>query len=227
MDCPICASANVIRGGAVWNSRCGSCGWTWDDPSLLPSIEVADSIGEVIGWRAWDVVDTPDGVRIKSQGAGGAGANDLWNPGEVLSARCAKGNGHRSPDEGCTCGFYAAANREHLTTLSYHRYDQRHANTIIGEVYMDGKVVPATLGFRAENIWPMRMVVPTTLPVRNLRGIEYGWQLASALIESYGQYGVTVDLQDTLRAKPRGQRTTEWCHCGRMKNEAGKCPRHG
>lgn len=175
-------------------------------------------LGERQGFRAWDIAETPDGPRLRSQGYGGSGSSGIWTPGEVQTARCARGNNHRAPDEGCTCGFYCASSRSHLVSLNkYHRYDLRGTRSVVGTVYMDGKVLVHTLGFRAENIWPVEILVPYT-----------EWKLANDLQAAYGEWGVTVALDNTLRA---GKRFTPeydpvaYCHCGRQLL-GGECPRH-
>lgn len=211
--CPVCASTAVTTGHGTWNSHCSACAWQWDDPSLLPSIEIPDSVGEVVAFRAWNIAHTPEGPRLTSQGAG-PNAHDVWNPGQVLSAKCNHGQGHRAPDEGCTCGFYAARDRAHLVSLPYHRLTPE---TVIGKVMIDGKVVPATLGYRGENIWPVEIAVPYHL-----------WTLARDLNEAYSPWGVKVTTDYTHRARAFGEPVeTEYCHCGRIKSRAGLCPRHG
>ena len=220
--CPICSSTHVQHSGGIWNSTCGQCGWVWDDPALLPAIEIPDSIGEVTGVRAWNIVETYEGPRITSQGYGGDGAHGIWNPGEVLTAHCNKRLGHRSPDEGCTCGFYAAKDREHLIEIGrYHVHrDDKNASDkrVIGTVMMDGKVVPATLGFRGENIWPVEIRVPFIWP-----------ELAIGLNLAYSPYGVKVGVDNTQDKRPWGSEKVarpDYCHCGRKLVDR-KCPRHG
>ena len=63
-----------------------------------------------------------------------------------------------SPDElshlDCTCGVYAAKNREHIREIAYERLG------IHGEVYLWGTVVEHRLGWRAQFAYPKTFFLP-------------------------------------------------------------------
>ena len=220
--CPICSSTNLRSefasgGGAGFQQfRCMDCAWEWrDDPTaeeLSAAILVPDVVDDVIGWRAWNVIETSDGPRLASQGYGGAGASGLWIPGQPMHAHCTRGGSHRSPDEGCSCGYYAARTREHLLGLDhYHRYDRSNGPVVIGQLQMWGKIVPATLGWRAEIVYPKRVLVP----------YEF-WQVVNPLREAYGE-SVEIELETTL-VLPKSDEP-RWCRfCGaQMPQRSPKC----
>src|SRR5208283_2116363 len=84
-----------------------------------------------------------------------------WLPGRPLAAGCRVatrgtivgcgegGHGaHESPHSACTCGVYAAKNRDHLRRVGY------EGRGIHGEVYLWGTVVEHILGWRAQFAYP-------------------------------------------------------------------------
>lgn len=217
-----CGSTNIAAefqsggGSGFAQFRCRDCAWTWHDTptkeELGAAVTVPDVMDDVIGWRAWNVITTTDGPRLASQGYGGSGASGLWIPGEPMHALCTRGGGHRSPDEGCSCGYYAARTREHLMSLdSYHRYDRSSHPVVMGELQMWGKVIPATLGWRAEIVYPKHVRVP----------YEF-WQLVNPLKEAYGE-SVDFTLETTLVLPKTDE--PRWCrYCGsQMKDRNPKC----
>lgn len=172
----------------------------------MDDLTVPDHIGEVVGFRAWHIVETPEGVRLASTGFGGPHSRQLWEPGAVVRAICDKG--HTPGDARCSCGFYAAVSREHLLSLNrYHRYDNG-TPTVVGQVAMDGQVTVASLGWRAENAWPMSLEVPPPF-----------WRYVEPLKAEYGPYNVTVALANTLTVPDTGPR---WCGTCGAKIQPGK-----
>jgi hypothetical protein len=111
-----------------------------------------------------------------------------WQPGQPLEARCGppagtivtRAEGGLGADElphlDCTCGVYAAKNREHLHEIDYERFG------IHGEVYLWGTVVEHRLGWRAQFAYPKSLFLPpdrvpikiTELDARLKTLIEYG-----------------------------------------------------
>lgn len=182
-------------------------------PPTPDGINVPDKLGEVIGWRAWHIADTSEGMRLASTGYGGKYSRQVWIPGEVNDAICPKG--HRAADPQCGCGFYAARTRDHLLSLNrYHLYGHGAKATVavIGQVAMDGQVNVCTLGWRAEHAWPLNIHVP----------YEY-WRLVEPLSEAYGAWGVEVALDNTL-VMPADD-GPKWCRkCGiKLKPRVPKC----
>jgi hypothetical protein len=133
----------------------------YDDATSGKTV-VPDVIGEVIGWRVWRVLHPSDEkkIRLQSLGAGGAQHSAIWTPGKIMEAFCSQP--HTPPQEKCSCGFYAAITREHLMSMHYHSgfdYDTRTDVLVVGEVAMQGKVIPGTLGWRAQRVRPLRVMV--------------------------------------------------------------------
>lgn len=193
---------------------CSACMTIFTPPrNTSDTLEVPDELGEVIGYRAWHIADTSDGIRLTSTGWGGKYANAVWIPGEVNAAVCDQG--HTAADEHCRCGFYAARTRDHLLSLNrYHLYGkgQKAVVAVVGQVAMDGQVVTCSQGWRGQNAWPINVCVP----------YEH-WRLVAPLREAYGPWGVQVDLDNTLVMPEAG--APAWCHkCGvKMKPRAPKC----
>lgn len=220
--CPTCGggSATKMSGNTY---ACASCMSTFDLMDALRAafasgntpgrMQMPDELGEVIGFRAWHIIDTSEGVRLASTGYGGAHSRQVWIPGDVNHAICDKA--HTPADLHCSCGFYAAVSREHLLSLNtYHLYDKgnRVVPVAIGQVMMDGQVVVATLGWRGENAWPISVLVPHLF-----------WKYATPLAAEYGPYGVEVRLDNTLvMPKSKGPK---WCtKCGaKLKDRTPKC----
>ena len=109
---------------------------------------IPDYISPIIGYRTWQW----DSLGLKSLN------DEPWVPGRALEARC------RdfplicdAPHKLCTCGIYAARNLEHLIDIGYMRGD------LHGEVYLWGKVVEHSLGYRAQFAYPKSIVLPTEM----------------------------------------------------------------
>jgi hypothetical protein len=108
-------------------------------------------------------------------------------PREAKKAECVKGRKHteRLPVESCRCGFYATRDLEQLLTeTNYHYVAARSGITVIGEVSMWGKVIPASQGWRAEIAYPRELFLPYE-----------AWDKAAPLAEAYG---VPVRLRNIL-----------------------------
>ena len=134
-----------------------------------------DLIEEVVGWRAWTIkLSEPKRPVLYSPVRDGSWPPDAW-----FVAEC--GRGHQPPGEHCSCGVYAARDREHLDDLRY-AYDDRLA--VIGEVGLAGRVVVGTMGWRAERARVRRLFVP----------YEH-WPFVAPLAATYR---VPVDLANTL-----------------------------
>jgi hypothetical protein len=134
---------------------------------LRPDLRVPDVVGEIIGWRAWQVVGGPhEFPLLKSV----THKSTLWHPNHWTLATCQgepvckKGtlvrprNDGRIPGEGCRCGLYAARDRAHLIQMGYHRAGGQIV--FIGEVGLTGKVIPGDQGWRAEKGRIVRLYVP-------------------------------------------------------------------
>lgn len=125
-----------------------------------------DMLGEVIAWRAWRVIGTPKLPMLSSVSVRAC----IWHPDRWTLAECRvrglqlgrcpnpAGDG-RIPSESCTCGLYAARDREQLVHLGYNRGGSSDV-VFIGQVGMTGKVIPGTQGWRAEKARIVRLFVP-------------------------------------------------------------------
>jgi len=168
-----------------------------DEPYEEPitgQVIVPDVIGEISGWRVWRVLHPrdPEKIRLQSLGAGGKPHQIVWSPGKVMEAYCT--HSHVPPAEKCSCGFYAARTREHLLSMHYHsgfNYDDKLSVLVVGEVAMQGKIIPGTQGWRAQRVRPLRISV---LPSR--------WKVLPLLQAKYPK--VEFKLENWLSQKPRG-----------------------
>jgi hypothetical protein len=100
---------------------------------------------EVDGWRAWSVVER-DGTFLLSS----LTRAEEWAPGEPFVATCSRRR-HRAPGRGCSCGVYAAADRNELARLG------RIAGAAIGQVSLWGQVAQHSRGYRAGAAYPSRI----------------------------------------------------------------------
>jgi preprotein translocase subunit YajC len=117
-------------------------------------VNIPDYISPVVGYRAWRW----NATGLKSLNG------EPWLPGRPLAAECqaaARGTrvkavhgDHELPHPNCTCGVYAAKNREHLRRVGY------EGRGIHGEVYLWGTVVEHKLGWRAQFAYPKSLFLP-------------------------------------------------------------------
>jgi hypothetical protein len=124
---------------------------------------VRESAEPVVGWRAWIVAETSDGLRL------GSVLHDvLWPLGRPLVAECRRHEDpfaeavppHPVPGPVCSCGFHAA--RDPADALSYARGRDEPGTVcrILGEVELWGHVVETEAGWRASHAYPARLYVP-------------------------------------------------------------------
>jgi hypothetical protein len=206
------------------------CGWC---NTMIPLPEEAAGtdgykVEEIIGYRGWKISYAEDGTpRLNSPLF-----PLIWEPGETMIAHCQSHSHHDpssplyhgpdtdnrdqwSPVKGCGgnghgCGFYAGRTREHLIQLGYGKYNESDPR-VIGKVQMSGKIIPATNGYRAQEVTPLEIYVPYEL-----------WKLAAALKDVYGPHGVTVTTEATL-VPAKG--AMDWCKkCGAKMNRSPICP---
>jgi hypothetical protein len=149
--------------------------------------------GEVVGWRAWGVIEEGRNLALVSLFHGARWPTDDW-----LRAVCQKLNSdepdphgcEESPGVYCVCGVYGARDREHLTGLRQFgrptgvRYTMARPLTIIGQVALAGVVIPGWSGWRAARGRPLHLWVPYT-----------HWRVVDRLVEAYR---VPVGLSNTL-----------------------------
>jgi len=117
-------------------------------------VTVPDYISPIVAYRVWCWKET--GLQSLN--------GEPWFPGQHLEARCRVAPAARHiaeaanevPHRKCTCGIYAAKNREHLRQIGY-------ADGVCGEVYLWGTVVEHKLGWRAQFAYPKSLGLPLSL----------------------------------------------------------------
>lgn len=143
---------------------------------MMGDLRIPDRLGEVSGWRAWQIVGTLATPRLMSVNAAGRVGHDdaIWPTNRWFYARCPKGHTTDIPVEpGCSCGLYAARDRDHLIKLAYGAYGEGQLMAV-GEVAFAGKIVQGKQGWRAEKGRIKSLVVP----------YEH-WAYAEPLSEAY------------------------------------------
>lgn len=154
------------------------------DPDFVGAPDLMEAVE---GWRAWKVSATVPHFGVAPKLMSPQHGNYHWVPRKEQLAECHK-CGENVPGESCGCGFYSARDFDHLMTMSYHLYDlEAGMVAVIGQVANWGKVIEASLGWRAAKCYPVKLFVPYE-----------AWRLAEPLSEAYG---VPVELKNFL--KPR------------------------
>ena len=111
------------------------------------------SHGHVVGWRAWTVQETRDGVRL-----GSVLYDTVWRPAEPGSAVCHSDQLHAAPAIACTCGFHAARDPATVWTYLRGRDDPHTVGRVLGRVLLWGCVVEHEHGWRASHALPLDFV---------------------------------------------------------------------
>jgi hypothetical protein len=136
----------------------------------------------VLGWRAWAVTRTSQGVRLASPLF-----VHIWLPGEPAVASCLRHEDPFAPALGphevamlaeCSCGFHAA--RDPADALSY-LHGRNAPSTlcrVLGEVTLWGEVLQTKAGWRGTLAYPARLYVPDALLADELAA--YGVAVSSA-----------------------------------------------
>lgn len=133
------------------------------ESSALP-VEVASE--PFVGNRHWQVRNFfPEGWRLVSGYSG-----DVLEPFQRVVARCHDSYGARmlslyprssrpvcksSPAQDCSCGIYALKGSVELPNV----FKPDDPAFVVGEVYLWGRVIEATNGYRAEFAYPKRLYV--------------------------------------------------------------------
>jgi hypothetical protein len=112
----------------------------------------------VLGWRAWRLARTDDGLRIVP-----TTPRSAWEPRVAIHATCTGAHtreymvynpelaaSHRSPEPGCTCGIHAIKDPARLARSG-------RSAAVVGRVAMWGRVIEHTKGYRAEFAYPSRL----------------------------------------------------------------------
>lgn len=131
----------------------------------LPEPAAPDVIGEIVCWRAWDVVGEHSATpRLASpaHAFSGMGQFDgIWPTNRWMVAECPRGHSVAEiPNELCSCGLYAANTLEELLGMGYGRLTER--GKVIGEVGFAGRVEQGANATRAQRGRVIRLWVPFT-----------------------------------------------------------------
>jgi hypothetical protein len=160
---------------------------------VTPAPDYAEPI---LGWRAWHVVETSEGLRLHS-----IARPVVWAPGEEMSAGCLRHRSllrpwrkpapHPAPQPECSCGVYAVRSaRTALRGLDVYSRPWRPLHRVIGQVSLWGTVIEGELGWRATTAYPHRLYVPS----RRLHGPPV--LDLDRIIAALGDYGVPVEPLD-------------------------------
>lgn len=94
--------------------------------------------------------------------------DDAWLPNEAKNAVCTQK--HMAPDENCECGLWASdleSAYDHVTN---------EGAEVVGEVTLWGKIIEGENGFRAQNAYPTKLFVVSSIneEVRSALEAKYG-----------------------------------------------------
>jgi hypothetical protein len=173
--------------------------------------EAPDLAEPIEAWRVWRVVQSGERLLLAS-----VVQETIWQPREALRATCLRRTvraisrvrrrpAHEPPEEGCSCGVYAAGLefvRQYLIDPlpSYWRHPR-----VVGRAALWGSVVECERGYRATLAYPAHIYLPTR--ARLPSGPSWG-EIADNLMA----YGVPVEALETryseatsaIRSYPEG-----------------------
>ena len=129
----------------------------------------------IIGWRGWFLRVSAFGPELVPAGAGRGG----WPWRAPMTARCAEGREHRSPDPSCGCGLSA------FKPETAHR-SRGSRFPVIGTVSMWGRIVEHQHGWRAEHAYPDRLRLVCGACLRARTGRRAGIPVVAGTIAGAG-----------------------------------------
>jgi hypothetical protein len=161
-------------------------------------VPAPDYFEPTLGWRAWLVVETRDGLRLSS-----VLYPTLWAPRDEEVAVCrpvdpraddlghqaAAPPPHAAPHPHCGCGIYASKKPE-LVMPYVHSHAGASAKSLIrvmGKVSLWGTVIETEHGYRASHAYPVRLYIPLHRIQRRCRITP-----ASVAYDLMTTYGVEV-----------------------------------
>jgi len=110
------------------------------------SLPIVKSGKPLVGWRGWNVM--VPGFLATSTGNHAT----VWLPGERTEAICiAHPDKEGVPHEYCMCGLWAFNSAQEIFKQNYSR------QTVLGEVWLWGRVIECEKGFRAEYAYPKKL----------------------------------------------------------------------
>ena len=122
-------------------------------------------------WRVWGVSPELDLLSVFK--------SDVWPRGEPVDARCLSAGpyqyyppgfpaetiaGHDAPQSDCMCGLYAWLDPRFIESEGWAHTerdgwrDDKVSHLVLGRVSVFGRVVPTTLGYRAQRMRPKALV---------------------------------------------------------------------
>lgn len=157
---------------------------------MIDAATAPDFIEPVVGWRYWRL--DRERTRLRSL----TGHAEVWPVGRAFEAVCRhagrdstdvryqfvggyKRSRHGAPEQGCTCGIYAARDLKTLRAKMLFGLGLM----VVGEVSLWGKVIPGTRGYRAQLAYPRRLYVVQ-------RTVDWD---QSRTVRALGVYGVPVE----------------------------------
>lgn len=145
-----------------------------EGPKPLPKGAPRDKgTDPVVAYRQWQIKRRyPDGLFLVGYGVG---SSEKWLPNERLAARCLDGRStktpHEAPGDGCGCGLYGLKDGIDLKA----RYTDEDNPSVVGEVYLWGRVIEHEHGYRAQYAYPKRLaVVAGDESLADLLSLTYG-----------------------------------------------------
>ncbi len=201
--CPNCSCPDQVAG-----LPCGFCRTDIPYPAGAVRAGVMIQADKPIGWKGMRV--TAAGLLIPPMYS----QDGPFTPGEWMVATCNGGEFDGTPEchhpdnpdfnyqppvkrpRDCMCGYYSGRTREHQITLGYARYTLDDP-TVLVELELAGKIVPASNGWRAQKVRPLRIHVPHEL-----------WQVGAKLKAQYAGHAEVI--MGTTMILPKTD-TPEWC----------------
>jgi hypothetical protein len=157
--------------------------------------------GPIVGWRAWRVATSREGLRLRS-----AVYDDEWPPGVEIAARCAH-DGHAAPAIGCACGIYAARDPAEAVRYLVGRDDTDVVHRVVGLVALTGVVVEHTRGWRAERGVAARLWVPAAdtngeaAPVAEVVAGLRAYSVRVELVPAFAPAAVAAAMDESSRIR--------------------------
>jgi hypothetical protein len=213
---------------------CGFCGDNLPEDGL--NVDGTIQVTEILAYKGLNVVRQSDGTPMlfspvfgtawvpgvwATAGCGGEGKTGLYtdptHPGYhgpgALHADGFPCRERWSPVKTCGCGFYAGRTHAHLIGLGYANYTV-DSPSIVAQVELQGKIIPASNGWRAQQMRPRVLYVPFEL-----------WELGRDLKATWGPHGVEIQMAATTLVPKTGEQAIPYCvKCGaQMRKRTIRC----
>ena len=125
----------------------------------MPDEELPLVAADLIGWRAWWVVEQWPGRHVLQSLWDHNRDSGIWPHDDWLRARCPTGR-HDAPQQSCSCGIYVHRDLATLQTSPYPGWDRIDRPVVLGRVQVAGRVVECGRGFHAARATPIELWVP-------------------------------------------------------------------